>query len=235
MMADEQLLEWAMALYELGWQAGPVSRIWVREPVLTALRAWLDLPAQARVLKELQFGLAQLGWDTPSSSGKRLLSDLLWKTILAQHGVHPKLHHPAGSRKSSFAVCPEFSVRVIDLPYSFNQWPLTGWYVDVDSIKAEGDKVDALEWLLNAVIYYDVELGLTQLPLYRRRHRRSAEFQLDSEELQPEDQAKIEIPACPKCGKPMVRKTRNRGGKPFWGCASYPICDGARQWPASRC
>lgn len=39
-------------------------------------------------------------------------------------------------------------------------------------------------------------------------------------------------PACPKCAKPMVRRTAKRGanaGTAFWGCVAYPQCNGTRQ------
>ncbi len=31
---------------------------------------------------------------------------------------------------------------------------------------------------------------------------------------------------CPKCSKPMVRRSAGRG--PFWGCTDYPACKGLR-------
>jgi four helix bundle suffix protein len=37
------------------------------------------------------------------------------------------------------------------------------------------------------------------------------------------------IPACPKCGKPMVLRTARTGknaGQQFWGCSAYPDCKG---------
>ncbi|MCG2661485.1 MAG: four helix bundle suffix domain-containing protein [Kiritimatiellae bacterium] len=37
------------------------------------------------------------------------------------------------------------------------------------------------------------------------------------------------IPSCPKCGKPMVLRTAQKGkqtGKQFWGCSGYPECKG---------
>lgn len=36
-------------------------------------------------------------------------------------------------------------------------------------------------------------------------------------------------PKCPKCGKPMLRRTIQRGnhqGQQFWGCSAYPTCTG---------
>lgn len=38
-------------------------------------------------------------------------------------------------------------------------------------------------------------------------------------------------PACPKCGKPMLRRMQKKGkmqGREFWGCSDYPKCDGIR-------
>ncbi|MFH1708031.1 MAG: four helix bundle suffix domain-containing protein [Planctomycetota bacterium] len=37
------------------------------------------------------------------------------------------------------------------------------------------------------------------------------------------------IPPCPKCGKPLVLRTAQKGrkaGKQFWGCTGYPECKG---------
>ena len=38
-------------------------------------------------------------------------------------------------------------------------------------------------------------------------------------------------PVCPKCGKPMLRRTQKKGqmqGREFWGCSDYPKCNGIR-------
>ena len=38
-------------------------------------------------------------------------------------------------------------------------------------------------------------------------------------------------PECPLCGKPMIKRTIKRGikaGRQFWGCSSYPECQGTR-------
>ena len=35
-------------------------------------------------------------------------------------------------------------------------------------------------------------------------------------------------PACPKCGAPMVLRTRRSDGGTFWGCSRYPSCRGIR-------
>ena len=38
-------------------------------------------------------------------------------------------------------------------------------------------------------------------------------------------------PACPQCGKPMLKRTARSGpcaGRAFWGCTGYPACKGTR-------
>jgi hypothetical protein len=35
-------------------------------------------------------------------------------------------------------------------------------------------------------------------------------------------------PVCPKCGAPMVLRTRKSDGGSFWGCSAYPRCRGIR-------
>ena len=38
-----------------------------------------------------------------------------------------------------------------------------------------------------------------------------------------------ESPACPRCGKPMIKRVAKKGinsGKEFWSCSSYPDCNG---------
>ncbi|NMG30584.1 DUF2726 domain-containing protein [Aromatoleum evansii] len=44
----------------------------------------------------------------------------------------------------------------------------------------------------------------------------------------PEAEA-VAVPACPKCGEPMVKRTGKTGtyaGKAFWGCTRFPACRG---------
>ncbi|OYU46328.1 MAG: restriction endonuclease [Burkholderiales bacterium PBB4] len=41
-----------------------------------------------------------------------------------------------------------------------------------------------------------------------------------------------QVPSCPKCSKPMVRRVARQGtaaGNAFWGCTGYPGCRGTRQ------
>lgn len=38
--------------------------------------------------------------------------------------------------------------------------------------------------------------------------------------------AEGDVPACPKCGKPMRRRKSEKGG--FWGCSGYPECNATK-------
>lgn len=43
--------------------------------------------------------------------------------------------------------------------------------------------------------------------------------------------ASLQVPECPKCRAPMVRRTAQKGsnaGSQFWGCSTFPRCRGAR-------
>ncbi len=42
---------------------------------------------------------------------------------------------------------------------------------------------------------------------------------------------KDDAPACPICGKPMIKRVAKKGinsGREFWSCSAYPNCNGTR-------
>lgn len=44
-------------------------------------------------------------------------------------------------------------------------------------------------------------------------------------------QSAQDVPLCPKCGKPMLRRMQKKGqqqGREFWGCSDYPNCNGTK-------
>ena len=46
------------------------------------------------------------------------------------------------------------------------------------------------------------------------------------------EETRVPIPICPKCDRPMVRRTARRGanaGSEFWGCSEFPRCRGIVQ------
>ncbi len=47
-----------------------------------------------------------------------------------------------------------------------------------------------------------------------------------------EQSVQADAPACPVCGKPMIKHMAKKGvnsGKEFWSCSSYPECNGTRK------
>jgi len=59
----------------------------------------------------------------------------------------------------------------------------------------------------------------------RREHIRHVEAVVE------EKQQRIKDNRCPKCGQPMVLRTRKSGahqGRQFWGCSAYPRCKSIR-------
>ena len=47
-----------------------------------------------------------------------------------------------------------------------------------------------------------------------------------------EQSKKGDAPACPVCGKPMIKRVAKKGvnsGKEFWSCSGYPQCNGTRK------
>ena len=51
-------------------------------------------------------------------------------------------------------------------------------------------------------------------------------------EQRDEDYKNEGSPNCPKCGNPMRKVVARKGryaGKTFWGCTSYPECNGTRE------
>lgn len=49
----------------------------------------------------------------------------------------------------------------------------------------------------------------------------------------PAEPVPAAAPGCPKCGAEMTRRTARQGanaGQPFWGCTTFPKCNGTRPW-----
>ncbi len=68
-----------------------------------------------------------------------------------------------------------------------------------------------------------------------RLYRKRSEFRRGVKESDESDRSdrseSTPRPECPRCGKPMVRRTARVGanaGQSFWGCSAYPDCTGTR-------
>jgi len=71
------------------------------------------------------------------------------------------------------------------------------------------------------------EGGFTER-LYRKR---SQARQMSDKSDKSDWSDSMPRPECPRCGKPMVRRTARVGanaGQSFWGCSAYPDCTGTR-------
>jgi Topoisomerase DNA binding C4 zinc finger len=126
---------------------------------------------------------------------------------------------------------------VVDALHGPEPWERSGWHVMVDVMDApRDDRRLALEWVLNALLYFDVELGLADEPLYLRRYRKPKEWESRPIQKHAADREPDTITpsTCPKCDAPMVEKENARTGRPFWSCSRYPDCRGSRNWQSPR-
>ncbi len=63
------------------------------------------------------------------------------------------------------------------------------------------------------------------------RRERTTRPSDQSDKSDRSDKASAPPPACPRCGKPMRRRSARQGphaGQMFWGCSAYPECKGTR-------
>ena len=232
MTAEDELLDWATGIY---WAGALPLTTRSRAMSLAALKDWLNDPSQSGVMDELRVGLAQLGWDTPNAAGRRLISELLWNTVLGRFGLAPALVHHRVRR--SYSDAPQFGVYVVDAPHGPEPWERSGWHVMVDVTDAARDERHlALEWVLNVLLYFDVELGQADEPLYLRRYRNPQGWERHPSQNHAADHEPDPTtpPACPACGASLVKKENARTGRPVWSCSRYPDCRGSRNWQAPR-
>lgn len=71
----------------------------------------------------------------------------------------------------------------------------------------------------------------SQLESFRQTGGFTENMTVERLEARKVQAAESEAPACPKCGKPMLRRMQKKGqmqGREFWGCSDYPKCNGTR-------
>ncbi len=228
MSAYNDLRQWAHRIYAATPDGVP-NRAYIgtgephyRQAAIALLRQWLLEPEQSGVYEVLRTGLAQLCWDTPSSAGRRLIADLIWRSVLNRFGVVPAL----STRHSEEG---HLIVEVVDSPYAHESWDFSGWRIHVMihepglRIHDSSTEVPEIEFVLNALLFYDVELGLADRPLYERLRQASGRKNPDKTAGFDES---TQTPKCPVCSSPMRLKNRSRSHEPFWGCTNYPRCKG---------
>lgn len=70
-----------------------------------------------------------------------------------------------------------------------------------------------------------------QLETFRREGGFTEALTADRLAAKIEQQKEANAPACPQCGKPMIRRVAKKGinsGNEFWSCSEYPKCFGTR-------
>lgn len=82
--------------------------------------------------------------------------------------------------------------------------------------------------LINKMLHIQIECRLEQ---FRQTGGFSENMTIERMEARKEQTASEGAPACPKCGKTMLKRLQKRGqsqGREFWGCTDYPNCNGTR-------
>ena len=115
------------------------------------------------------------------------------------------------------------SMHILAQKHKFDKWLV------------EGDSVVAANCLLVLCNRLVMMLG-RQIERLLENFKEEGGFTegLTAERLAYRTQQSVEAnaPACPLCGKPMIKRVAKKGinsGKEFWSCSAYPQCNGTRR------
>lgn len=78
---------------------------------------------------------------------------------------------------------------------------------------------------LDAPAYKDDVQHQSSMHILAQKHK------FDRLSYRAEQSVEEGAPACPRCGKPMIKRMARKGmnsGKEFWSCSAYPECNGTR-------
>ena len=101
-------------------------------------------------------------------------------------------------------------------------------WVESDNIAT---RVNSVKQLINRNITMQQKMISRQLDEFKRDGGFSESLSKERLSAMTSQSAEQGAPECPLCGKPMIRRTIKRGakaGRQFWGCSSYPECQGTR-------
>lgn len=134
----------------------------------------------------------------------------IWKTNLDTPNYSQSLLHDA-------------AIHILQQKSKFDPW------IENESSEIAANAMLILCWKLNKMLQ-------TQLQSLLEKFREKGGFSenMTSERIEARRRQAIEAnaPACPNCGKPMMKRTQTRGqgqGREFWGCSDFPKCRGIRQ------
>ena len=103
-----------------------------------------------------------------------------------------------------------------------------------DCFLKKGSDADAANCLIALCLKVNAMLTsmlMAQLRDFKQQGGFAENLTQERIEARREASAADGAPQCPKCGKPMLRRTIQRGsrqGQQFWGCSDYPNCNGTR-------
>ena len=90
-------------------------------------------------------------------------------------------------------------------------------------------RVNSIKLLINRNISMLQKMMERQLEDFKKQGGFTEGLTRERTSTQAQQAAEGGAPACPVCGKPMIRRTIKRGtraGQQFWGCSGYPECQG---------
>ena len=177
--------------------------------------------------KETEMKLTDVARATLSELGNDYLNWLLrqeklpWSVNDAQYQAVNNVQLDRPDYKDDVLHC--CSIHILKQKHKFDPWLATG-----DSILAANCLLilcQRLVLMLNRQMEHQLqkfreEGGFTEgLTAERLVHRTQQSTSTDA-------------PACPVCGKPMLKRVAKKGlnsGKEFWSCSTYPACTGTRK------
>ena len=93
-------------------------------------------------------------------------------------------------------------------------------------------KAEQVPEIVNAILEWQDTLTHSQkadhVKNLKMRHEQTPETAITAISSSAVSSEPDDVPACPRCGAPMVRRTRKSDGGTFWGCSSFPKCRGIR-------
>ena len=136
--------------------------------------------------------------------------EALWKTNLDTPNYSQSILHDA-------------AIHILQQKSKFDPW------IENESAEITANAMLILCWKLNKMLQTQLQ---SLLEKFREKGGFSENMTSERIEARRRQAAESNAPACPNCGKPMIKRTQTRGqgqGREFWGCCDFPKCKGIRQ------
>lgn len=122
----------------------------------------------------------------------------------------------------SHSILHDAAIHILQQKSKFDPW------LENESADVAANAILILCWKLNKMLQKQLLVLLDQ---HREKGGFSENMTAERIEARRRQASESNAPACPNCGKPMLRRTQMRGqgqGQQFWGCSDYPKCKGTR-------